>query len=156
MQRLEKTRAFLTEFIIVILFFTISSVITVQLFVAANKKSAESISITQGYLKAETLAEQIKANIDFSKENVIYDYMTKEAGYILDENKDNEYYFQYFDKDYKETDKDDAYIYGIVSIKSQETSAGLLYNIIVSFNNNSNTIVNIDFNIYDGRYINEK
>lgn len=155
MQRLEKTRAFLTEFIIVILFFTISSVITVQLFVSANKKSAESISVTQGYFKAETLAEQIKAKIDFSNDNVIYDYMTKEAGYLFDENNDNEYYFQYYDKDYKVANKDDAYIYGIVSIKSQETSAGVLYNITVSFNDNSHTIANVDFKIYDGRYINE-
>lgn len=146
MQRLEKTRAFLTEFIIVILFFTISSVITVRLFVEANRKSVDSIVMTDGYLKAESIAEQIQAYIYTGKE-LTDNYMTEDLGYIKGEES---YYYQYFDKDYNVTGKKEAYIYGYIKIDRETKEAGNLYSITVAFEDSRDTVSAIDFKVYEG------
>lgn len=148
MQRLEKTRAFLTEFIIVILFFTVSAVITVQLFVAANKKSVESISITDGYIKAEALSEEVKAVIKENGREAVNAYMTDKAGYMTDGT--GEYYYQYFDTEYNVTKADEAYVLGYVKIVDMPVQAGMIYNVTVGFKNNTETISSISVKIYEG------
>ncbi len=148
MQRLEKTRAFLTEFIIVILFFTISSVVIVKLYVAGNEKSIESMNITSGYLKAEEIAEKIKAYVDFSEDKVIYNYMTNEAGFTYKEGTNEEYY-QYFDNDYNVSTYEEAEIIGYVSAKQKETSAGKLVYFTVEFKDNNKTYGHVEFVVYE-------
>lgn len=150
MERLEKTRAFLTEFIIVILFFTISSVITVQLFVAANKNSSQSMLITKGYLMAEELAEEIKANIDVNSEYAVSDYIINNRGYIQDDSIKGEYYYQYYDKDFVETDEENGYIYGYVSVEKESKEAGKLYTVTIGFENSQGEISKIQYKIYEG------
>lgn len=147
MNRLEKTRAFLTEFIIVILFFTISAVITVQLFVKANKKSNDSISITKGNFKSETLIEELKANIRQDGISGAEYYMTDTVSYIK---SDTGLYYQYFDKDFNVVGEDDAYVLGKVIINTDKRLQGNLYTVKVSFENTEKTICSIETKIYKG------
>lgn len=144
MHRLEKTRAFLTEFIIVILFFTISAVITVQLFAAANRKSADSISITDGYLKSENMAEQIKAAIYGGGREAFEEYRyTAEAG-------KNGCYIRYFDKEYNDASKEEAYILGSVRLREEKTDCGVMYRVTIAFENAREIVSSIDISVYRG------
>ncbi len=61
MKNIGKVRAFLTEFVLVILFFSLSAVIALQLFLKANDKSEQSRNLTMAYMVAEQTAEAIKA-----------------------------------------------------------------------------------------------
>ena len=146
MNRLEKTRAFLTEFIIVILFFTISAVITVQLFVEANKKSNDSISITKGNLMSETLVEELKANLLHGGNDGAEYYMSDEASYIK---SDTGLYYQYFDKEFNVVGEEDAYVLGKVIIDTDQKPQGKLYTIKVSFENTEKIICSIETKIYE-------
>lgn len=72
MKNIGKVRAFLTEFVLVILFFSLSAVIALQLFLKANDKSEQSRNLTMAYMVAEQTAEAIKsADADTSPEEVI-------------------------------------------------------------------------------------
>lgn len=62
MEGIGKTRAFLTEFIIVILFFSLAAVITLELFLAADEKSNLSAAQTNAYLKMQMIAEEARGN----------------------------------------------------------------------------------------------
>lgn len=147
MNRLEKTRAFLTEFIIVILFFTISAVITVRLFVEANKKSNDSINITKGNIMSETIIEELKTNISRDGINGAEYYMSEDESYIKE---DTGLYYQYFDKEFNVVSKDDAYVLGKVVIKTDEKLQGNLYTVTVSFENTEKIICSIETKIYEG------
>ncbi|MBE5937492.1 MAG: type II secretion system protein [Lachnospiraceae bacterium] len=57
----DRTRAFLTEFIIVILFFSVAAVIVVQLFAAAYGKSKKAKELTDAGIIITNVSEQIKA-----------------------------------------------------------------------------------------------
>lgn len=61
MKNIGKVRAFLTEFVLVILFFSLSAVIALQLFLKANDKSEQSRNLTMAYMVAEQTAEAIKS-----------------------------------------------------------------------------------------------
>lgn len=62
MEGIGRTRAFLTEFIIVILFFSLAAVTTLQLFLAASEKSHLSTEQTDAYLKLQMIAEEARGN----------------------------------------------------------------------------------------------
>ncbi len=64
MEKRAKSRAFLTEFLIVILFFSISAVIIVQLFVNASNKINESTDKTKANLLITNTIEDIKYKIE--------------------------------------------------------------------------------------------
>lgn len=147
MNRLEKTRAFLTEFIIVILFFTISAVITVRLFVEANKKSNDSINITKGNVMSETIIEELKTNISSDGINGAEYYMSEDKSYIKE---DTGLYYQYFDKEFNVVSRDDAYVLGKVVIRTDKKLQGNLYTVTVSFENTQKTICSIETKIYEG------
>ncbi len=74
MDRTGKTRAFLTEFIIVILFFSVSAVITMELFVTAHNKSNLSTEKTNAGIEAQLLMETIKSEVssDITGEKSIF------------------------------------------------------------------------------------
>ena len=145
MNRLEKTRAFLTEFIIVILFFAISAVITVQLFAEANKKSSDSISITEGNLKSQTLIEELKSYLKQDGISGADTYMTETAGYIKE---DTGLYYQYFDREFNEVSSDDGYVLGKVIIRTEEYTQGKLYTVTASFDTAEKNINTIETKIY--------
>ena len=145
--RLEKTRAFLTEFIIVILFFTISAVITVQLFVEANKKSSKSMNTTESYIMAENIVENIKASLNSGGMEAVDGYITDSENYI--KNSEGKYY-QYYDKKLEVADEDDAYIIGKVVVSRREKDGGTMYSITVSFEDSTEIFCNIETKMYIG------
>ncbi|MBE5948705.1 MAG: type II secretion system protein [Lachnospiraceae bacterium] len=72
MKNIGKVRAFLTEFVLVILFFSLSAVIALQLFLKANDKSEQSRNLTMAYMVAEQTAEAIKSvDVDESLEELL-------------------------------------------------------------------------------------
>lgn len=92
MNRRDRTRAFLTEYIIVVMFFAIAAVITIQLFVSASKKSTEAKEKTNAYIIITNFVEDIMA-LD-SSEDI----------------KDNNYYNVCYDKDFNVvTEKESIY-----------------------------------------------
>ncbi len=60
-QRKPRSNAFFIEIIIVILFFSLSMAVILQLFVAAHKKSALSSERSQSMVQVQTLAEEFGA-----------------------------------------------------------------------------------------------
>jgi hypothetical protein len=110
MQKLNKTRAFLTEFIIVILFFSIAAVITIQLFANANDKSNKNEELIDAVICAQTVAENIKSEIAiYNSEGIYTKYRDKDMNYVSE-------------KDYFE----EKVIVSVVD--SAISEAGMLYN----------------------------
>lgn len=68
MNGIGKTRAFLTEFVIVILFFSLSVVIALQLFLKADEKSKDSKNETMAYIVAQQAAERIRSGLSDEEE----------------------------------------------------------------------------------------
>ncbi|MBQ5918835.1 MAG: type II secretion system protein [Lachnospiraceae bacterium] len=121
MKKLNKTRAFLTEFIIVILFFSIAAVITIQLYAKANDMSNKNKELIDAVICAQTIAENIKSEIAvYNSEGIYIKYRDKDMNYVDD-------------KDYYEEKV-------IVSIVDEESSkVGTLYNYeIIIINSDTN------------------
>lgn len=85
MEKLNKTRAFLTEFIIVILFFSVVAVITIGLYVEANKKNEESVLLAKVSLQAQSIAENIRSRESFYGSEGIYTEFLNEDMKIVSE-----------------------------------------------------------------------
>lgn len=82
MKRLNKTRAFLTEFLIVILFFSIAAVITIQLFANTSKKSKENEDLINAVICAQTVAENIRSQATtYNSEGIYTKYIDKNLIY---------------------------------------------------------------------------
>lgn len=142
MQRLEKTRAFLTEFIIVIFFFIISVTIVVQLFTSANKKSTESMQVTKACFNAEDVAEQFKAKVDESGVEAVL----CELGYEKGDAKS--VYYKYFDKNFEAVNADDAYILGVVEVDFISSEKGRLYTAKISYETSEEIIFDMSTSTY--------
>ena len=85
MKKLNKTRAFLTEFIIVILFFSIAAVITIQLYAKANDTSKRNEELIDSVICAQTVAENIKSEIAvYNSEGIYVKYRDKDMNYVDD------------------------------------------------------------------------
>lgn len=56
-RRASESGLFLTELILVILFFSITAAVYVQVFVGAHTLSQDSVNLTEGTLRAQNLAE---------------------------------------------------------------------------------------------------
>ena len=87
MDKLNKTRAFLTEFIIVILFFSVAAVITMQLFVVANNHSDDNKRISDAVIHAQTVAENIRAGVIYYVKEGIYSEYLDENMELVDESE---------------------------------------------------------------------
>lgn len=85
MKEHNKTRAFLMEFIIVILFFSIAAVITLQLFANANSKSRDNDDMINAVICAQSVAENIRAEVsDYNKEGIYTKYLDSDFNYVED------------------------------------------------------------------------
>ena len=79
MIKLNKTRAFLTEFIIVILFFSIAAVITMELYVEAHNMSKSGISLSDATVYAGNVAEHIRAGEQrYNDDGIFTDYLDED------------------------------------------------------------------------------
>ena len=108
MSDVEKSRTFLTEFIIVILFFSVSAVILLGVFVKANDKSKAGIILD----KCSLITRDLEARLSFEeaelKDNTIEQLVHKKLidnGFL---NKDKDIYVKYLDKDFKTTSEKEA------------------------------------------------
>lgn len=111
MEGIGKTRAFLTEFIIVILFFSLSAVITLQMFLAASEKSNKSTEQTNVYLELQAMAEEIRGN-----------GMNKESFSLGSGWEDG---YCYYREDFSLCNKDEAaYMLLVQEVACQEGEAG--------------------------------
>lgn len=106
MSSVQKSRTFLTEFIIVILFFSISAVILLNVFVKANDKSKEGKILDECSLITRNLEAQLTHDMG---ENIDRDSIRQVVEERLDDNgfikKDEGIYVKYLDKDFKDTDE---------------------------------------------------
>lgn len=130
MSRTGKTRAFLTEFIIVILFFSLSVVITLQLFLAAHKQSVLSKEITVAYIKAQNIAEEIRVNGDNLDE-----FLTSGNGWIENNLTEYESYRRFYDEDWVISNEDTAAYIMTVMIQYHEEDAGRLLEVDIELGN---------------------
>lgn len=108
MNGVEKSRTFLTEFIIVILFFSVSAVILLGVFVKANDKSKTGIILD----KCSLITRDLEAKLSFEetelKDNTIEQLVHKKLsdnGFL---SNGKTVYVKYFDEDFKETEKKEA------------------------------------------------
>lgn len=108
MNGVEKSRTFLTEFIIVILFFSVSAVILLGVFVKANDKSKTGIILD----KCSLITRDLEAKLSFEetelKDNTIERLVHKrlsDNGFL---SNGKTVYVKYFDKDFKETEEKEA------------------------------------------------
>ncbi|MBQ6814913.1 MAG: hypothetical protein IJP13_05190 [Lachnospiraceae bacterium] len=83
MEKLNKTRAFLTEFIIVILFFSVAAVITMELYAEANNMNNENGWLSDSVIHTQSVAEKIKAGVIYYNDEGIYTkYLNEDMEYV--------------------------------------------------------------------------
>lgn len=86
MEKLNKTRAFLTEFIIVILFFSVAAVITMELYAEANNMNNENRWLSDSVIHTQSVAEKIKAGVIYYNDEGIYTkYLNEDMEYVEQE-----------------------------------------------------------------------
>lgn len=124
MDRIGKTRTFLTEFIIVILFFSLSIVVTLQLFLESHNQSELSKDTTIAYIKVQNIAEEIKIHSDKLEE-----FLTLGNGWVKNEVDDGESYRRFYNNDWIiSTEQDAAYIM-IAKLQYENQDSGKLLQI---------------------------
>lgn len=111
MNGIGKARAFLTEFIIVILFFSLSAVITLQLFLAADQKSELSTEKTNAYIKLQTIGESVKTNREY-----LDSFFSKANGW--------DSYVRYYDEDFNLCEKEASAYLLKAEVTQTEKEAG--------------------------------
>lgn len=86
MREHNKTRAFLMEFVIVVLFFSVAAVITLQLFANANNKSEDNDDMINAVICAQTVAENIRSEVsEYDDEGIYIKYMDRDMNYVDEE-----------------------------------------------------------------------
>ena len=86
MREHNKTRAFLMEFVIVVLFFSIAAVITLQLFANANNKSEDNDDMINAVICAQTVAENIRSEVsEYDEEGIYIKYLDRDMNYVDEE-----------------------------------------------------------------------
>ncbi len=146
----EKSRAFLTEFIIVILFFSIAAVIVVNIFVKANEKSKESYELTHITYLLENMEEAI-SNCSYNYDNPL-DVQDSELKNVLESFgfvNENGIYISYYNSSYVKCIKEDAkYVVNIEMAldESKNYSKILSFSIKTSKASNALEVYSISFN----------
>lgn len=86
MEKLNKTRAFLTEFIIVILFFSVAAVITIGLYVESDKMDDESVLLAKVSLQAQSIAENVRSTQSiYDSEGIYTEFLDKNMNIVSEE-----------------------------------------------------------------------
>ena len=104
-----KTNSFLLEMILMILFFSVSAAVILQLFASSHNIQKQSSSKNEALLYAQTLAGQnLLARTSEQTEE------------------------RYLDENWQETGKDNAVYTAQITLSSQSTAAGQLFSATVS------------------------
>ena len=115
MKNIGRVRAFLTEFVLVILFFSLSAVIALQLFLKANDKSELSKNMTMAHIIAEQTAEAIKSE---EEESSLKEWLEKRGCW--------------YDEDWNACAEAEAKFVLSLSVAKEKTVAGELIDIVVT------------------------
>ena len=126
MNRIGKTRAFLTEFIIVILFFSLAVVVTLQLFLAAHNQSELSKDTTIANIKSQNIVEEIKVHSDNLEE-----FLTAGNGWLKSKVTDEEIYTRFYNKDWVVSTEQDSFYIMTVNLNYEDKDAGRLLKVIL-------------------------
>ncbi len=121
MNRIGKTRAFLTEFIIVILFFSLAVLVTLQLFLAAHNQSELSKDTTIANIKSQNIVEEIKVHSDNLEE-----FLTAGNGWLKSKVTDEESYTRFYNKDWVVSTEQDSFYIMTVNLNYEDKDAGRL------------------------------
>ena len=74
------------EFVIVVLFFSIAAVITLQLFANANNKSEDNDDMINAVICAQTVAENIRSEVsEYDEEGIFIKYLDRDMNYVDEE-----------------------------------------------------------------------
>lgn len=122
---------FLIEFMIVLLFFSISAAVCVSIFVHAHSLNKESGEKNQALLLAQSAAEQLKA----SGEDIL-----KEMGA---EKIENGAYLFYYDESWKQTEEKSIYCMTI-----ETKTENKLLKVQISIDNGKKEIFNLEVKKY--------
>ena len=123
----NQINSFFIEIIIVILFFSISAAVTLQLFVAANNRAQQSSDLSVAVIKAQDIAEQIKglSSLDELTETLKGAKHTSSGG--------TEHFLFNYDKQWNQTQSTPQYKIDIALTKSAVESGVLVHaDILVS------------------------
>lgn len=123
MKRFSSINTFFVEMIIVILFFSICSAVTVNFFADANKKAQKSSEINKAVILAQNTVEEFKSNTDIFKINKLYKTYSETDKFHLFE--------FWYDKDFNKTEDDSP-----------------TYIMKVQINKNDTNIITADISIY--------
>ncbi|WP_069999555.1 type II secretion system protein [Cellulosilyticum sp. I15G10I2] len=128
MNRPSRSRAFLVEFIIVILFFAIASAIIVRVFAVAHSLREKANDLTVATAKVQSVAEYAK--VSESQEGYIRDL--KKLGAVK-EDKDKERYVFYYNKDWQQQPANLEHTYSIVVVcDTKALGAGELLQVLIN------------------------
>ena len=133
MERLNKTRAFLTEFIIVILFFSVAAVIAINLYVEADQRNDESVLKSLLSMQVQSVAENIRAQKDNYSSIGMYTEYLDEDMCTIDEKK-----AQYMQK----------IIVSVVGDKVMTTGREYKYDIVISDIDSEEELFSLTFRQY--------
>lgn len=122
MNSVEKNRTFLTEIIIVILFFSISAVVLVNVFAKADEKSREGKLLTEFSIMTRSLEAQLTGDFgDGIENNVIGDIVNQiiiSNGFV---NKGEAVFVKYLDKELNKADLENG-VYKVTVVAAVDNS----------------------------------
>lgn len=121
----NQLNSFFIEIIIVILFFSISAAVTLQLFVAANNRAQQSSDLSVAVIKAQDIAEQFKglSSLDELTEELKTAKRTSSGG--------TEHFLLEYDKQWNQAQGAPQYKIDI-AVKKNTVESGVLVNADIS------------------------
>ncbi len=119
--------SFFIEMIIVILFFSISVVVTLQLFVAANNRAQQSSDLSAAVIKAENIAEQVKSLPTADALPKVLETANQSGS------GDELLYTIGYDKEWNQTQSDPRYVID-VTMKKAKSDGGTMVSADISIN----------------------
>lgn len=115
----NSVNSFFVEIIIVILFFTISVSVTLQLFVAANNRAQQSSDLSTAVVKSEDIAEQVSGLSSADAIPKVLERATRTVSGGV------EHYRLAFDRQWNEVHSDPRYVIDI-ALKKTLSAGGTL------------------------------
>ena len=150
MTRLKQTNTFLVEIIIVILFFSLSVAVTLQLFVSAHADSTLSSEKNIALMRAQSVCEQIREADPGAPES----FEKKIEGCTLTEQNGSVGRYEVcFDKDWNIVNTQSAYYLMTIEINSTQEESGLLISAAVSVAKDKNGTAQMLTQLNTSRYL---
>lgn len=149
MTKLKQTNTFLVEIVIVILFFSLSVAVTLQLFVSAHANSTLSSEKNIALMRAQSVCEQIREAGPGAPES----FEKKIEGCTLTEQNGSVGRYEVcFDKDWNIVNMQSAYLMTI-EINSTQEESGLLINAAVSVTKDKNGVAQMLTQLNTSHYL---